>query len=181
MEQDLFREGVSATEMTKETYGLAYQRGFDRTVRFLISRGIGRDIANDVAQTAWTKGWERRGQLRDESALFTWINTIALNTYRCVLRSEPVYQAMPELYSKAEVNVAAIDLARILKRCCPRDRALLELQLRGDSTEEIAEEQGITKTALRIRLLRARRRARSSVERRTRPICRPCQAGTKAA
>ena len=54
-----------------------------------------------------------------------------------------------------EVNLAAIDLNRILKFCCPRDRTLLEMQMQGDTAEEIAQKQGGTEAAIRIRLLRA--------------------------
>ena len=38
--------------------------------------------------------------------------------------------------------------------------------MRGATTEEIARKQGVTETAIRIRLLRARRAARSRVEKR---------------
>ncbi len=153
--------------MTREKYGQAYQRGFDLTTRFLISRGVPRDMARDVAQAAWVKGWERLDQLRNESMVITWVNAIAMNVHRSVLRSERSYQSLPDYHARAEVNLAAIDLARILKFCCPRDRALLELQMQGDTAEEIAQKQGVTETAVRIRLLRARRAARSRVERKT--------------
>lgn len=155
--------------MTTEKYGQAYQRGFDLTTRFLISRGVPNDLARDVAQSAWVKGWERLNQLRNDSMVITWVNAIAMNVHRTFLRSERTYQSMPEFYSKSEVNLAAIDLARILKFCCPRDRALLELQMQGDTAEEIAQKQGVTETAIRIRMLRARRAARSRIERKTVP------------
>jgi DNA-directed RNA polymerase specialized sigma24 family protein len=152
--------------MTREEYGQAYQRGFDLTVRLLLSRGAPRDRAREVAQAAWARGWERLSQLRNDCLVVTWVNTIALNVYRSVLRSEPAYQALPELYTKAGVNLAAIDVARILKICRPCDRALLEQQMRGVTAEEIARKQGVTETAIRIRLLRARRAARMRVEKR---------------
>lgn len=152
--------------MTRDEYGQAYQRGFELTVRLLLSRGAPRDRAREVAQAAWARGWERLSQLRNESLVGTWVNTIALNVYRSVLRSEPVYQALPELSTKAGVNLAAIDIARILKICRPCDRVLLEQQMSGVTAEEIARTQGVTETAIRIRLLRARRAARSRVEKR---------------
>ena len=64
--------------MTREEYGQAYQRGFDLTVRLLLSRGAPRDRAREVAQAAWARGWERLSQLRNESLVVTWVNTIAL-------------------------------------------------------------------------------------------------------
>lgn len=158
--------------MTKERYGQAYQGGFELTTRFLISRGVPMDLARDVAQAAWVKGWERLDQLRNESMVVTWVNTIAINVHRSVLRREKAYQALPETYGHTEINLAAIDLARILKFCCPRDRALLELQMRGETAEEIARTEGATETAIRIRLLRARRAVRSRSERSPRYIAR---------
>lgn len=167
--------------MTSEAYGQAYQRGYNLTVRFLISRGVPRDMARDVAQAAWVRGWERLSQLRNESMVTTWVNAIAMNVHRTVLRSERVFQSLPEFYTGEETNLAAIDLHRILKFCAPRDRALLELQMQGNTAEEIARKQGVTETAIRIRLLRARRAARSKAERKLVPVCKPLLAKCDAA
>lgn len=156
--------------MNRDEYGQAYQRGFELTIRLLLSRGAPRDIAREVAQAAWTRGWERLNQLRNDSLVVTWVNTIALNVYRTALRSEPAYQTLPELRCKEGVNLAAIDVARILKVCRPGDRILLEQQMRGVTAEEIAQERGVSETAIRIRLLRARRAARLRLEKRIAPI-----------
>ena len=154
--------------MTREGYGQAYQRGFDLTVRFLLSRGVQRDNAREVAQAAWARGWERLAQLRDESLVITWVNTIALNVYRSLIRRQPFDQALPDLIDRSyAINLAAIDLARILGFCRPADRILLEEQMNGATTTELARKYGVTETAIRIRLLRARREARSRVEQRT--------------
>jgi len=117
-----------------------------------------------VAQGAWARGWERREQLRNEEAIVTWVNTIALNLYRRVLRSESSFQALPELSAKPTVNLAAIDVARILKICRPCDRILLEQQMSGLTAGELAEQGGASTTAIRIKFLRARRAARSRIE-----------------
>ncbi len=150
--------------MTRDAYGLAFQGGFDSTVRLLLARGAFSERAREVAQSAWSRGWERLEQLRDERFVLTWVNAIALNLYRNVLRSEMAYQALPKLYSNPNVNVAAIDVARILKICRPDDRRLLEQQLSGASVEEIATKRGETAAAVRLRLHRARRAARKGIE-----------------
>jgi DNA-directed RNA polymerase specialized sigma24 family protein len=151
--------------MTREEYAQAYECGFDLTVRFLLARGAHpADRAKDVAQAAWTKGWERLDQLRNPQLVGTWVNTIALNFYRTYLRREPVFHTLPEIRTEASVNLAAIDVGRILKICRPSDRRLLEQQIRGVTAEEIARRDGITETAVRIRFLRARRAARRHVE-----------------
>jgi RNA polymerase sigma factor (sigma-70 family) len=145
--------------MTNEEYGHAYQRGFPLTVRFLVSRGLSFDSAQETAQAAWAKGWERLTQLRDPNLLLTWMNSIALNIHRSLIRREPVLLALPELSTSPKVNLAAIDLRRILKVCRQQDRIVLQRHyLEGYRVQEIARQQGWSETAVRIRLLRARRK-----------------------
>ena len=154
--------------MNTEGYGQAYQRGFDLTVRFLLARGLQRENAREVAQAAWVRGWERLSQLRDDALVVTWVNTIALNVYRGSLRREPLNLAAADVRDKTvAIDLAAIDMARILGFCVPRDRQLLQQCLTGASMAEIASQQGVSETAIRIRLLRARRHARCRVEKRT--------------
>lgn len=144
--------------MTREEYGNAYQRGFNLTVRFLVSRGLSYDSAQETAQAAWAKGWERLGQLRDSNMVLTWMNSIALNIHRSYIRREPLTQALPELSTSPKINLAAIDVRRILKCCKHNDRMVLQRHyLEGYKVQEIAQQQGWTETAVRIRLLRARR------------------------
>lgn len=152
--------------MTRAGYGLAYQKGFDRTVRFLLSRGATKECATDVAQGAWVRGWERLHQLRTDAMVITWVNSIALNAYRRLRWREAPGQELPEIVSPKGIDMAAIDVHRILRWCRPSDRILFEQQMCGATTEEIARKQGVTETAIRIRLLRARRATRSRLEKR---------------
>jgi len=95
--------------MTRDRYGLAYQRGFDLTVRFLLSRGAQREYATEVAQSAWVRGWERLHQLRDEATVVTWVNTIALNAYRRVMRREaPAQTRTPHMQKQNKYGLAII-------------------------------------------------------------------------
>jgi len=150
--------------MTVEAYGQAYQRGFERTIRLLLSRGARSECAREAAQAAWAKGWERINQLRNESVVTTWVNTIALNCYRSFLRSENQQLPLTDLSTGADVNLGAIDLGRFLDWCRPSDRQLFEDYLQGYPIEEIARRQGISYTAVRIRLLRARRSVQSRIK-----------------
>jgi len=150
--------------MTRDEYGQAYERGYRLTVRLLLSRGAGADRARELAQAAWVRGWEHLPQLRNDGLVLSWINSIAINAYRSVLRSEPAWQPLPEILTGPRVNFAAMDVARILRICRGRDRGLLEQEVRGMTVKEIARNQGVTETAVRIRLLRARRAARARVK-----------------
>ncbi len=144
--------------MTREEFGTAYQKGYKLTTRFLVSRGLSGDSAQETAQAAWVRGWEKLAQLRDPKMVMTWMNSIALNLYRSSLRREPFLHELPELVAPSKTNLAAIDLQRVLKTCKKNDRMVLERHyLEGYQVREIADDNGWTETAVRIRLLRARR------------------------
>ena len=144
--------------MSTQEFGSAYEKGFKLTIRFLCSRGLSRDCAREIAQAAWVRGWERLSQLREAKMLMTWMNTIALNLYRTSLRREPFLQELPELVAKCRTNLAVIDLERVLKTCKKNDRMVLQRHyLEGYQVREIALANGWSETAVRIRLLRARR------------------------
>src|SRR5437764_7210093 len=117
--------------ITAESYGQIYQEGKERTIRFLLSRGVPRTMAPDIAQSAWLRGWERLSQLRDERMLVTWINTIALNQYRRAIRTERLQQVIQEpLHGRTTViNLAAIDVAKAMHLCRAPERELLEAQM----------------------------------------------------
>jgi DNA-directed RNA polymerase specialized sigma24 family protein len=156
---------TSGGAMTQDEYGEIYQTGRDRTIRFLLSRGAPPGLAPDIAQSAWLRGWERLSQLRDPRMIVTWINSIALNQYRRVIRRENLHQEFQRSGDgRTCLNLAAIDVARILTVCRPPDRILLEAQMQGVTAKEMAREQGLTETAVRIRFLRARRSARKALE-----------------
>jgi len=150
--------------MTHEQYGQAYQDGYSRTVRLLRSRGASIDVAEDVAQAAWLRGWQKSEQLRNETKLLSWVNEIAMNCHRRGLQNEARYQALPEHCGHVGLDLAPLDAAKVLNFCRPRERMLLEEQMGGFTTKEIAKNHGVSETAIRIRLLRARRAVRIHVE-----------------
>jgi DNA-directed RNA polymerase specialized sigma24 family protein len=84
--------------------------------------------------------------------------------YRSALRREPEYQELSDASVGVGINLAAIDVARILTICRPTDRSLLVQYMHGLTLREIARRLDITETAVRIRLFRARRAARAGVE-----------------
>jgi DNA-directed RNA polymerase specialized sigma24 family protein len=146
-------------QMTRENYRAAHLCAFECTTRFLVSRGVARDNAKEPAQAAWARGWEQVNQLRDESTITSRVNTIALNSYRRIV--ERLNIARPVKVSDTTmIDLAAIDLARILDLCRPCGRLLLKPHSSGVTTKEIAERQRISETAVRVKLLRARRTAR---------------------
>ena len=145
--------------MTREQYSLAYTNGYQSTVRFLVSRGLSGERAEEAAQAAWAKGWEHRGSLRNPKRVSSWVNTIALNLFRNWFRRRESPEELPEIPTAPRVDPRAIDLHRMLERCDARDRALLEGHyLEGYTSEELGAKTGCTAVAVRVRLLRVRRK-----------------------
>jgi len=151
--------------ITPEEFEDAYRNEFGRTTRFMMSKGISVDRAEELAQIAWTKGWERRRQLRNPAVIATWINKIALNTLRNRLRL-PLHEELPDGGKKIPLGPVdtismGIDVRRILAGCKEYDRSILrEYYLEGYSSREIAKRNDSTANAVRVRLLRARRHLR---------------------
>jgi RNA polymerase sigma factor (sigma-70 family) len=146
-------------EMTREQYSLAYDNGYRLTVRFLISRGLSGENAEEAAQAAWAKGWEHRKKLRNRRRVVSWVNTIALNLFRNWFRRRESPEEVPEIAIAPGMNPRAIDLHRTLEKCDARDRELLEGHyLEGYTSEELGQKSGCTAVAVRVRLLRMRRK-----------------------
>jgi RNA polymerase sigma factor (sigma-70 family) len=152
--------------MTQEEYGRVYQEAYAKTVRVLRSRGASCAAAEDTAQTAWLQGWKKLHQLRDKSAMVGWINRIALNFYFRSRAREARYGPLLDYKDcgTTSINTVAFDVSTILSSCPSRDRNLFELHLNGLSNAEIAIHQGVSATAIRIRLHRARQSVRGRLE-----------------
>lgn len=145
--------------MTVEEFAAGYQTGFIKTVQFLRSRGITAD-AEEFAQAAWVRGWERREQIRQPSSLLVWVNSIALNLYRENLRHPTTAISDVHQHAGPQRNfLAVLEVSRRLKACSAEQRSLIEhFYIRGESVEEIAKQSSCSTVAVRIRLFRARQK-----------------------
>lgn len=153
--------------MTSEEYAEAYRRGFNLAVRFWVSRGVSYDDAVESVQAAWAKGWERRDQLRQPASVLPWIISIAGNMRKTLLRQQQkeVLRNDPQAATNTS-NAAAIDAQRVLQESKPLHRAVLEAHyMHGLTAQEIAEAEGVSEGAIRLRLLRARRNVKKKVTR----------------
>jgi RNA polymerase sigma factor (sigma-70 family) len=145
--------------MTKEFYEEAYRTGHGKTVNFLISKGFPEQLAEETAQAAWARGWERKSQLRDSRKTVPWVNSIALNIGRTHIRRASMFLELPELVTQAPNDVlASVDVERKLRQCPAKERTLLEKRyLREWDIGELAREAHCTRRAIRVRLHRARK------------------------
>ena len=149
--------------ITREEYGLAYDSGYSKTIGFISSRGASRDTSEDLAQAAWAKGWQYREQIRDPSKVEAWVNTIAFNLFRGSFRKAPTVELYSEDYPSLPRNVAeTIDCQRLFARCSPSERKLIKGNyLAGYTSAELGPRLGLSAVAVRVRLLRLRRRLRA--------------------
>ena len=148
--------------MQSADYAEAYLSGYSVTRRFLLSRGAAPEQAEEIAQAAWARGWEHRAQLRDPSLVLFWVNSIANNIFRAGFRAR-IPLTLDGVEAPYQMNLHEIDLRRVLGRCSKSDRELLERSLEGYSAAEIAREEGITSTGIRVRMLRIRQAIRAQL------------------
>jgi RNA polymerase sigma factor (sigma-70 family) len=148
--------------ISSKEYGVAYENGRRQTVNFLLSKGLREEEANEKAQAAWAKGWERRFQLRDKEKTLSWVNTIAYNLYRSSIRKESLHGPIGEIAVSPDVSLTALDLEKMLKQCRENEHEILKLRyLKGYDIKDLAGRYSCTETAVRVRLLRARRSLRA--------------------
>lgn len=152
--------------MTRSDFAAAYEGGYRSTVRFLLSRGVPARAADDVAQAGWTRGWERRHQLKEAGKVVSWINRISLNLFRNRLRRQKPTEEAGDLACRPSVNAAVIDVERGLARCSAEDRRLIRsYYLEGYTSRELGRLERCKPGALRVRVLRAKKRFLGSLRR----------------
>ncbi len=143
-----------------------------------------REMAADVTQEAFVRAWRGLPRFRGESRFSTWIHRIAINVsldHRKRKNRERTtsidHPSVPEptdgglTPERAAESVALRDDLEAALRALPDDaRTVVVLKdVHGWSHGEIAEHLGITVTAAKVRLHRARKQLRSMLWPKVRP------------
>ena len=144
--------------MTHEQFTDAYTKNLGRTRGFLLSRGIGASLADELAQAAWSKAWERRDQLRELSSVAAWVNTIAFNLLRADARKAVTLVEMDDRDEAVTSSVQEkVDAERALGALSDEDRQLMLMHvISGWTSKEIASRLELSAVAIRVRLHRAK-------------------------
>ena len=128
------------------------------------------DAAEEAAQSAWVVAWRRLADLRDGAKLRPWLMSIAANEARQLTRSKrrrslrEIAVLDPSTPPMDAMAADRVDLANALTMLEPRDRELLGLRyLAGMDSAEIGKAVGMSPTAVRSRLARARERLRKEL------------------
>jgi RNA polymerase sigma-70 factor (ECF subfamily) len=127
-----------------------------------LARTIVADLeAEDVVQDGLIKAWEKLGTLREPQAFSAWLTRIVANAAVARARRRRVLEPIDGVFAAAPSRSVddRLDVARLLRRLAPRQRAVLHLTaIEGMSDREIASVLGITSSSVRAHRLRARRR-----------------------
>ena len=128
-------------------------------------------VAEDVVQEALLRAWSSRDSLGEARAVKPWLLTIVRREHaRLYERKRHETVRVDELVDTESVELAAIadeetmDLRRAILALDDEYREPLVLQvLMGLSTQEIADQLGLTQAAVLTRLFRARNKLRRAL------------------
>ncbi|MGH8453827.1 MAG: RNA polymerase sigma factor RpoE [Nevskiales bacterium] len=177
---------VRAQQGDKNAFGLLVRK-YQYRVTKLVSRYVSDSEAVDVAQEAFIKGWRALGGFRGNSAFYTWLYRIAINTAKNHLvargrrpANQDIDVADAELYGHTErlshsdtpeALLLGEELQNTVLRAIhtlPSDlrTAILLREIDGLSYEEIAEAMDCPIGTVRSRIFRAR----AAIEETLRPL-----------
>ena len=159
------------------------RQAFDELVRrtfvdtFTLARRLtgNEEDARDVVQDAYLRAWKGIGKFRGDAAFSTWLYRITANAASSNVQRrrrhraepfddgfEPVDAFAEELVSQGAESAEALDrISAALDDLPAKLRSVVVLKdVYGMSHEAIADELGITVSAAKVRLHRARRKLR---------------------
>ncbi|MCW5965523.1 MAG: RNA polymerase sigma factor [Bryobacterales bacterium] len=152
--------------LSEAEFAQAFQTHFRKTLRFLRSRGASEDLAEEVAQEAWARGWERLHQLRNPEVVDVWVNSIAKHLWRNRVVRDQRNRELSDNMAVDHSPDGGILWQQITQACGVEEQKLLNLHyVRGYTSNEIAERVGSTALAIRLRLMRTRRKLEQMFDR----------------
>jgi len=130
------------------------------------------DLAQDAVQSAWPIAWRKLGSLREPERLRPWLMAVAANQARTLLRRrrrqrvvEIDILAHGSTHPDPAADTELTDLALVLRRLAPEERALLAFRfVAGFDATEIGRAVGISPSGVRSRLARLLTRLREELD-----------------
>lgn len=154
-------EVVLSPIISSADFEAAYQKYFPRTVNHLAKLGAQRETAEELAQSAWSRGWEYRHQLRDRASIHGWVTGIARNLFFESFRRKRPMETLKETAAFTEPKLHNILLDQMLSGIDERDRTLLiETYGAGESSYDLGPRMGMTPVTVRVRLNRVKQHLR---------------------
>jgi RNA polymerase sigma factor (sigma-70 family) len=146
--------------MIEEVYIAAYQKDYDAVVRYVYSLGHNPEIAEDIAQSAWLKAWEKRETFRGDCTVKTWVCLIARHKLIMYLRkydNRPnVNQLTPDCNKRTFLPDYDTPLAveQMMNWIRPAERGVLLDWSRGYTYDELAGGLGLSPGGAKTRISR---------------------------
>ncbi|MBI3450210.1 MAG: sigma-70 family RNA polymerase sigma factor [Acidobacteria bacterium] len=145
---------------------LHQHRVFKLAGRFFRSR----EDVEDAAQETFLRAWRKLASYQGRAPFEHWLTRVCLNCCYAKLKAAPRPMEVMEVHAEAAGASAhplvSLEVEQALRTLDPRDRfILLLLDGEGWDVAEIAERAGWTRTNVKVRAFRARRRVRKLLER----------------
>ena len=154
----------------KSYYEVFYSRYAEKSFRKALSYVHSIDDAEDVVQNVWVKVFFKLDTFRQDSSFSTWLYRITVNESISHLRKRKTY-SLDELTEDEAVQIEDVfadflsvleqksDSAQALQLVAPEVRSLLLLKFaEGYTYEEIAAMTGLSQSAIKMKILRARKK-----------------------
>ena len=158
-------------ELVRQTYEDTYTLAYRLTGN--------QEDARDVVQETYLRAWKGLKRFRGDAQLSTWLYRITANASYSLMkkrkkhRHEPLVEELTEVAeTSSSVDPQAVtdasllrdEVARAVEHLAPKLRAVVVLRdVYGLSHEEIGEELGISISAAKVRLHRARRQIHDEI------------------
>ena len=157
-------------------YEELYERHVTGTYRKCLSYVKDRDQAQDVTQEVWIKIYFNLAKFKGDAAFTTWLYRITVNTSISHLRKRKVFsldemveesgtQIEDEFHNLLEEIEQKSDAAGCLALVAEDVQALLRMKyIDGFSYEDIAEKTGLSQSAIKMRISRAKQTIKKAYE-----------------
>jgi len=146
--------------MDQETFTKEYNTGFIITWKLFLRKGI--PNAQDWAQAAWTRAWEKRDQWRGDSTFRSWVITIGVNLYRMSLRNTGAKYNQVDMIDQSDcwkfVNDVdnRLNTLSLTSQLPKSDQTILEHYfITGHTAKEVSELVGMNELGVKSRIHRA--------------------------
>ncbi len=150
-----------------------YQPLHQGFTRFCSARSYGLMETEDLVQESILTAYSNFHKLRNPQALMAYLMRVAVNHVNTKARrlkfsaemDKQAFNRLLDIAPNAEIALDASILYKSLRNLSPKLREPLELfEISGFSIAEIAEMKGMTESAVKVRLHRARKQLKNELE-----------------
>src|SRR5260221_616238 len=88
--------------ISEENFAEAFTKYHRRTQLLLTRSGVQADVAEDLAQGAWLRAWEKRDQYRGQATVAVWVQAIARRAYIVLIRAKRWSDELPLTHDQGD-------------------------------------------------------------------------------